>query len=277
MSRPLLFLIALAAVVASAALQSSALTAQDETAAAKARAAASEKAKAQRDAAQKAAEAQREQAMDAQAQQMVQMSQPLMWRELEFIRQTCNLAPEQRPKIKEAAETSLKKAVRTVVMPQRGVRTRQGIRLDLAEALRETLTPEQFDRYSAEAAKREAALKQATLLSVVAQIDAALFLTDDQRETIKRELEANWQDDWEHWLQMSQHAGRYFPQVPDQHVAPHLNPEQKSVWQGLQKVSITFWGGQGERNPAEEEWWAGRDAPGSDKAGDQERNLPTQR
>jgi hypothetical protein len=246
------------------------------------RAVAAEKAKAEREAARKAALAQREQALEAQAQQYVQMIRPLMWRELEFIRKTCDLEPEQRPKIKEAAEASVKKAARNIVMPREGVRHREqaavghAIRGDLAKVLRETLTPDQFGRYAEEAATREAALKKTTVHSVVAQIDATLFLSNDQREKIAHGLEANWQEDWEQWLQMWQYGGRYFPQVPDQHVNPYLDSEQKKVWQALHKVNVNSWGGQMEQNAADEEWWQGRDAANSNKA-DDGKSVPAAR
>jgi len=40
---------------------------------------------------------------------------------------------------------------------------------------------------------------------------------------------------------MHQYNGQYFPQVPDQYVVPHLNADQKLVWEGLQKVQINAW------------------------------------
>ena len=54
---------------------------------------------------------------------------------------------------------------------------------------------------------------------------------------------------------MSQMYGdRYFPVVPDQCITTHLTDEQKSVWQGIQKVDIGWWMNQGQEN-LEDEWW----------------------
>src|SRR4051794_10538509 len=63
----------------------------------------------------------RAQQNDAQIQQYVQLLQPAMWSELDFIRQVCDLAPEQRPQIKNAAEIATKEAAKAILQPQRGV------------------------------------------------------------------------------------------------------------------------------------------------------------
>src|SRR5207237_5331123 len=39
---------------------------------------------------------------EARVQQYVQLLQPTMWRELDFVRQVCDLTPQQRPKAKAA-------------------------------------------------------------------------------------------------------------------------------------------------------------------------------
>lgn len=233
--------------------------------------AAVEKALKERAEAQNAAKAAEDAQRDAQVQQYVKLMQPLMWRELEFVRQTCDLTPEQRPKIKAAAETSVKQAARDMFSPLRPTgRTPttagQMIRSDVAKALAETLTPDQLARYQAEATKRATALKQATVQSVVAQLDTALYLTEEQRDKVTKSLTANWQEEWEQWLKMWQYAGRYFPQVPDQHVTPHLTDEQKILWRGLQKVSVNSWGSQVQRPEGDDEWWQGKAVPAAAKA-----------
>ena len=216
--------------------------------------------------------AQREKQLDAQAQQYVQMMQPLMWRELEFVRQTCDLAPEQRPKIKAAGEAGVQLAARDMVRPRIVNRSQSPataghtIRDSIAVALEMALSKEQLARYAAEDAKRQEANKQAAIVSAVAQVDGALFLTQEQREKIVEAIDNNWQDGWEQWIKMWQYDGRYFPQIPDQHITPHLNDEQKTVWRGLQKVSVNSWGGHNEQ-AVDQEWWEGEtDDAGKGKA-----------
>jgi hypothetical protein len=125
------------------------------------------------------------------------------------------------------------------------------------------LSKEQLARYAAEDAKRQEADKQAAIQSAVAQVDGALFLTQEQREKIVEAIDNNWQDGWEQWIKMWQYDGRYFPQIPDQHVTPHLNDEQKTVWRGLQKVNVNSWGGHNEQ-AVDNVWWEGK----TDDAGD---------
>lgn len=201
-------------------------------------------------------------ALDAQAAQYEQMLRPKMWRELEFIRQNCNLTLEQRPKIKAAADASVKKAAKEVL---RGMQRPDGqgdagtfIRKDMQPVLEKTLTPEQLARYQEEAAKRAVARKKATLRSVMAQLDGYLYLTREQRDKVTQTLDTNWKEDWEQWMAIWQYGGSYFPMIPDQHLVPHLNDKQKSVWQGVQKVNPGFWGGGGMRQQADDQWWEGK-------------------
>lgn len=212
-----------------------------------------------------------EEQLDAQAQQYVQMMQPLMWRELEFIRQTCDLKPDQRPKIKSAGDAGLKQAARDMVRPRLGgARTPatagDTIRTEIGKALKAALTVEQLAAYEAEEARRRAADKQAAITSAVATIDGALFLNQEQRDKIVKELDTHWRADWEQWLQMWQYAGQYYPQIPDPHVTPHLTAEQKTVWRGLQKVSFSSWGGEFQRPAGDDDWWSGKPPAGKAKA-----------
>ena len=223
-------------------------------------------------AAENAPEDERQAQIDAQAQQYVQFMQPLMWRELDFVRQVCEVAPEQRPRIKAAGEAGVKQAARDMVSPRllggsRSPATAgQTIRDGIAKELEQALSVEQLSRYIAEAARRKEADKEAAIASAVAQLDTALFLTQEQREKIVQAIDANWQDGWEQWLMMWQYAGQYYPEIPDQHVTPHLTDEQKSVWRGLVKVGINSWGGSDGRQPADDEWWEGKPAAGKAKA-----------
>jgi len=202
--------------------------------------------------------------LDAQAMQYEQMLRPKMWRELEFIKQHCDLTREQRPKIKAAADAGVKKAAKEVVQQFQRPGNQQAdpsaaIRKDLLATLEKTLSKQQMARYQEGAALRAAALKKTTIRSVVSQLDGFLYLTREQRDKITQELDANWQESWEQWFMMWQYGGMYFPMIPDQHLAPHLNDQQKSVWQGVQKISPGFWGGGGLRQQTDDAWWEGKE------------------
>jgi len=226
--------------------------------------AAVEKALAERAAAQDAAKAAEQAALDARAQQYLRMMQPLMWRELEFIRQTCDLTNEQRPKIKAAAEKGVLQAAKDIINPRGGIRSNsvtfasQTIKNDIAKALAETLSPEQSAKYQLEVGPRTTAYRRASIWTAVALIDDVLLLTETQRGEISKALETNWQDDWENWLIMGRYAGRYCPTVPDHLLTPHLNEEQKEVWRGLTKTTVNSWGSQAARNAEDDKWWEGK-------------------
>ena len=203
-----------------------------------------------------------EEQLDAQAQQYVQMMQPAMWRELDFVRQTCDLTPDQRPKVKAAADAAVKEAAKAMLKPQRQPTTMiasKAVRDGIHHALKQTLTADQLEHFKIEAAAREAATKKAAIQSVVSQIDGALFLTQDQREKICAALDSNWQPEWEHWLSMREHqfGEQYLPQVPDQQITPHLTAEQQTVWRGLQKISFNSWQNNGRRQ-LDDAWWTGK-------------------
>ena len=211
-------------------------------------------------------------AVDAQVQQWIpqftQQYRPILMMELNFIRQMCDLKPEQRPKIKATGEAAVTQIVRQLAEQQgramRGVNfvereaapadPRKFIRDALAKVLKETLTEKQMAKYTDEATKRTAVRKRAAIHSAVALLDGTLCLTAEQRDKITESITANWQDNWEQWLMLSMYGGQYFPTIPDQHVTTHLNAEQKSVWNGLQKVDFGGWGGDGQEQQ-NDGWW----------------------
>jgi hypothetical protein len=212
-----------------------------------------------------AAQDQAKQVEDAQLKRYIQLLQPVMWRELEFVRLTCNLTPEQRPTIKAAAKDAVKEAAR-LFAPQRNQRPVQpvnptvaglSVRRAVHTAVCENVTAEQFAAYSAEAEKRQAAIKQATILNTVAHLDSALYLKQDQRAAIAAALEKEWKEEWEHWLVMRRYGDQYFPQVPNPCVVPHLTAEQNSVWDTLQKTTIYGW--MSDNQAHDEAWWTEQD------------------
>ena len=193
--------------------------------------------------------------------QFTQQFKPMLMSELNFIRQNCELAPEQRPKIKAAGEAALKEAARKMaeqqVQPQaRGSQAdpRRTIRDGLAKALKETLSAGQMTKYTEESDKRTALRKRAAILNVVARLDTVMCLNSEQRTKITDSISSAWQDKWEQWLALSIYGDQYYPTVPDQLLVSHLNAEQKAVWSGLQKVDFGFWngGGEAEQNDG---WW----------------------
>lgn len=212
---------------------------------------------------------------DAMFQQMLQQLRPVLASELGFVRLVLpDLTPEQRKKIKGPADAALKEAARSVAAQQnqqrRGgvMRTnkphepRAIMRQAIAKAVKESVSEEQAALFDAELKLRTERRKKVAIVSLVSMMDQQMFLTPEQRDAITESISAKWQDDWEKWTKMSQMYGeRYFPQVPDNLVVPHLNPEQKTVWKGVQKIEIGWWwGGEQGIDPDADGWWGGNEA-----------------
>jgi hypothetical protein len=210
------------------------------------------------------------QVADAQLKQYLQLLQPAMWRELEFVRLTCKLTPEQRPKIKAAAEEAVMDAARLflrqpnqpIVQQPNPTVAGQKVRQKIHAALEEHTSREQFAAFRLEAEKRRQAIEEVTILNTVAHLDGALFLSKEQREAIAAALKNGWKEEWEHWLAMRRYGDQYFPQVPDSCVVPHLSADQRAVWVTLQKTTIYGW--MNENVPHDEVWWSGREKDAAD-------------
>ena len=56
---------------------------------------------------------------------------------------------------------------------------------------------------------------------------------------------------------LNMYGGQYMPAIPDAYVLTHLGEEQKSVWQGLQKIGLgnwNVWNGQ-QQIEDNDGWW----------------------
>ena len=215
-------------------------------------------------------------------QQFLVQYRPLLTEELGFVRLVCSdLSKDLRPKIKAAGEASLKQAAKEMAQFQN--RQNQGIAIQartqpeprkmvreaVSKALRETLTVEQMQRYSLEANARKEQRKRAAILCVVSRLDGCLSLSADQREKIIDSISSHWEDRWEQWLMINVYGDQYFPEMPEQYVAPILNPDQKTVWNGLQKINLGVWWGNNGQNAPSDGWWG--DEP---EAADQANGQP---
>lgn len=203
---------------------------------------------------------------DPNLAQWKQQYRGMLASELEFIRHTCELTPQQRPVIKKAGNAALTLAAQQMVNRQRGGGVviagtdanqgpRQTIRKELDKALRQILTQEQMQRYTFEAEKRIGRRKRAAILMVVAMLDNTMSLTAAQRDNIEQKLLENWQETWETWLMLPQYGGQYFPIIPDNLLLEIFNNEQKQVWQGLQKIGLGDW--DSTVIAENDEWWNG--------------------
>ncbi len=213
---------------------------------------------------------------DAQLKQITeqykQQLQPILASELSFIRLTCDIPKENRKAVLTAGrecvnEIALKMAeqqnrgrggVRVAVQSSAAVNDPpKAIRAALDTALKAAVSEEQYKVYRDEATHRKEQIKQAAIHSVIARLDGMLCLTAEVRKKMAETISENWQESYERWLQIHQYGDQYFPTVPDQLVSVHLNPEQRQIWTGLQKIGIGGWGNNGGIGGGliDDGWW----------------------
>lgn len=201
-------------------------------------------------------------------QQLMLQYQNLVAGELEILRQACELPPEQRPKIKAAAQASLKETVLHEAKAQGNPEADPGgskVRANLRNALGKLLTPEQAAGYARRLAQRDARRKRAAIQLAVVRLDAVLHLTPEQRDKISDNLSKSWQEPWSGWLSLSDVEGGYVPEVPDDSVVPHLRAEQVTVYRGIEKISfsaedVTIDGPLDAEAAEDADWWCGKPA-----------------
>ena len=191
---------------------------------------------------------------DEQAALYVQQFRPMFRAEYYFIRNTCGLNTDQRKQLARLGETAVKAAARQFVEAQqkmmRGGRRsgtdypdpRKLVEQELTRVMSSLLSHDQESRYKAELEKRAASRKQVVIDNLVAKLDGDLVLTSEQRTRLVEALSANWKDAWGQSLEMLMNIDSFFPNIPDQVVAPILTDNQKEVWRRIPKNSNVFWG-----------------------------------
>jgi hypothetical protein len=193
-------------------------------------------------------------ALDAQAAQFVQQIRPMFRAEYYFIRNTCGLNADQRKQLARMGENAVKAAARSFVESQQkmmrgGWRAdseypdpRKVLEAELSRVMSPLLTRDQERRYKAELEKRASSRKEVVIDNLVAKLDSDLVLTADQRSKLVAALSANWKDAWGQSLEMLMNIDNYFPNIPDDLVAPILTDHQKEVWRRIPRNSNVFWG-----------------------------------
>ena len=193
-------------------------------------------------------------ALDAQVAQYVPQFRPMFRAEYYFIRNTCGLNTDQRKRLARLGETAVKAAARRFVEAQQKMMRggwrpgtdypdpRKLVEQELARVMSPLLSHDQESRYKAELEKRAASRKQVVIDNLVAKLDGDLVLSSEQRTRLVEALSANWKDAWGQSLEMLMNIDSFFPNIPDQVVAPILTDNQKEVWRRIAKNSNVFWG-----------------------------------
>ena len=171
--------------------------------------------------------------------------------ELHFIRVVCQPTRQQYDALATDGKLIRTKVLNKFAMiqqgMQRGIRdtsdndTRKPVSEGLLESAKRHLSPDQVAKYDNELAERNTALKDVSILVTAAKLDEKLVLNTEQRSHVTRVLGENWNESWGS-VQMMMNGNRYFPNIPDQKIIPHLSATQKKVLRTLNQRNRVFFG-----------------------------------
>jgi hypothetical protein len=201
------------------------------------------------------ADRQLEQQIDQQAQQFIRQFAALHHAELFFLTEMCGTDPQIVAKLKENGDARVKAAARAYaatqqrMMRQPNERTgfadpRGLIQEEIHKELKSLASPEQLATYESQVARRAKARRSAAVRNLVSKLDRDLVLSAEQRAKLLETLLDRWDDSWGRVMQLFIYGDQYFPSVPDELVAPHLNATQMEIWRSIPKhnQSIFFSG-----------------------------------
>jgi hypothetical protein len=205
--------------------------------------------------------------LNPQEQQILtQVFQPLLDRELAFVRKSCGLDDVQATSLADAVKPQLKTVVReyfkSMQQPRRVVRVNGIQRVEPAQAMpnklmekciaetvaKVKLPADKAAAYADEVARRAAFNKQAGVEAFVAAIDDRVMLDDAQREKLAAALTKNWDESWAPYLQTLLYANNFNPPVPNEILFPILRQNQKEVWQTPNQNGQIFFNGRARFN-----------------------------
>lgn len=201
-------------------------------------------------------------------QQFGRQFQHLYRTELHLLRVVCKLTKPQYQKAAADGEPALKATKHKFLGYWRNQQQgrwdqsgkgqadpRETLSAELEKALQKTLTPEQAAAYKKERNLRTAAQRRAVVKTLIVMMDRQLVLSAEQRDKIHEVLDKNWNDSW--YTYVVRYGGNYYPEMPDAKILPILNDNQKTIWNGRQKINIMigFYGlGNGGVGEFEETW-----------------------
>ncbi|MGZ0167746.1 MAG: hypothetical protein ACKVII_27840 [Planctomycetales bacterium] len=171
--------------------------------------------------------------------------------ELHFIRMVCQPTRQQYDALATDGKLVRTKVLNKFAMVQQGMQrgirdssdndTRKPVSEGLLQSAKRHLSPDQVAKYESELAERNNALKDVAILVTAAKLDEKLVLDTEQRSHVTKVLGENWNESWGS-VQMMMNGSRYFPDIPDQKIIPHLSATQKKVLRTLNQRNRVFFG-----------------------------------
>jgi hypothetical protein len=191
-----------------------------------------------------------EQNVKEQMQQLLPQFRQLFKNELAFVSRVCRPSQEQRQRLEQAGEESIKAAAKAytealnkMMLGQWNHNSRQPnpqqiIQQGLAKAVLGHLSAEQSRRHQTEVNKRKDHLRQVTIQIIVARLDEQLVLTAEQRDKLAESLARDWREAWGQAWSMFANNNQCLPNLPERTVVPVLNETQKRVWGAAAKTDV---------------------------------------
>ena len=183
------------------------------------------------------------------------MYRPVLKVELSFAKRVCDLSDEQlQAAIAEgkAVLTEFAANPKNANAPQAfflfngfgqaraPARPRDSLEKLLQSKIDATLNEEQRKVYKLELKDRELFRRRAIIGVLVGNLTQKLDLSVEQGEQIGESLEEKWSTNWAPDLEVIEnYSQQYFPQIPNNTIVPHLDANQKKLWNGLQKVNFS--------------------------------------
>ena len=117
----------------------------------------------------------------------------------------------------------------------------------LSAVMKTNLNPGQWAKYQVERDRRDVYRKQCALRFLIDAIDRDLYLSPQQRNTLRESLVSHWDSGWQQHVDYFLAGRQSYPWTIDPLVNPILNDSQKKVWHNIQKVEgylgfIGYWG-----------------------------------
>jgi len=99
--------------------------------------------------------------------------------------------------------------------------------------------------YQSELERRRAGQRRAAVELLVAELDGRYMLSAEQRARIAESLDGAFQTAWSQALDAYlAHGDFFFPELPDDLIAPHLSESQRKTWNERQRGQTIMWGNQ---------------------------------
>jgi hypothetical protein len=179
--------------------------------------------------------------------------QQLLYVELGFLRRVCKPDPKPFVEVAKAADADLYVPLRRYVVSVYAgglgaAEPRSEIQELLTPLVEAKLGHEMARLYRQDCDKRTKARKHAVVVNLIAALDERLVLTVQQRAELVQSLSANYENEWDLYLQMFAHGMKFFPSIRDGAIVPLLDDRQKTVWEQTAKQGGVILG-SGSQNP----------------------------